>query len=202
MRGGCEARRQIGKKFHCRNLPRRRPRYRHTARKIGGMEDIPDRENLQTMSRIDIQKLCKVWLFALSAGKDVPRPHRAASERGTSQPPVSSRVPSTAQPPSPSKQLVESATKKAALQPSEANTDAESVASAPAGTTSTASTRRKVQAMQMRLGKGKPVADGGNGYSDSIFADNSCSAPLDNRLHGRRHRFVSTSTSNVSPGPV
>ncbi|KIJ34061.1 hypothetical protein M422DRAFT_782994 [Sphaerobolus stellatus SS14] len=71
-----------------------------------------------------------------------------------------SRVPTLSPP---SNHLVESAAKKVALQPSEVNTDGESVASAPAGTTSTASTRRKVQATQMRSGKGKPVAAGGNG---------------------------------------
>ncbi|KIJ24245.1 hypothetical protein M422DRAFT_39243, partial [Sphaerobolus stellatus SS14] len=64
------------------------------------MEDIPQRENLWAMSRIDIQKLCKDnnikanmrtdeminALFDLVNGKDVPRPHI-------------SHVPSTAQPP-------------------------------------------------------------------------------------------------------
>ncbi|KIJ34065.1 hypothetical protein M422DRAFT_782995 [Sphaerobolus stellatus SS14] len=172
MRGGCDARHQIGRNVWCRvtlaswfesfqldlhhrRRRRLRPRYRHTARKIGRMEDIPQRENLGAMLRIDIQKLCKDnnikanmrtdeminALFDLVNGKDVPRPHRAVSERGTSQPPIS-HVPSTAQPPPPSKQLVESAAKKCASGDGEL---------------------KKVQAMQMRLGKGKPIAAGANG---------------------------------------
>ncbi|KIJ34078.1 hypothetical protein M422DRAFT_35242 [Sphaerobolus stellatus SS14] len=58
------------------------------------MEDIPDRENLEVMSRIDIQKLCKDnnikanmrtdeminVLCDLVNGKDVPHSqHRAAA---------------------------------------------------------------------------------------------------------------------------
>lgn len=55
-------------------------------------------------------------------------------------------------------------TKKAALQPSESNTDVESVVSTPGSLPITApTTRRKAKDIQTRLGKGRPVAAGGSG---------------------------------------
>lgn len=90
------------------------------------------------------------------SGKDVPRPHRSTSERVISQPPRS-RLSSVQ--PLVSKTVKVSA-KKAALQPSESNTDAESAADIPA---SAPTTRRKGKDLQIRLGKGRPVIAGGSG---------------------------------------
>ncbi|KAF8500637.1 hypothetical protein JB92DRAFT_2833868 [Gautieria morchelliformis] len=70
------------------------------------MNQIPDRKNLQSLSRMQIQTLCKDnnikanmktddminALCDLVNGKDVPRPLRAASERVASQPPPKGRV--------------------------------------------------------------------------------------------------------------
>ncbi|KAF8573837.1 hypothetical protein K439DRAFT_921592 [Ramaria rubella] len=149
---------------------------------------IPDRDNLESMSRTDIQRLCKDnnikanmrtdeminALCDLLNGKSVPRPHRATStsDRAVSQAHPKSRrslQPPASKPSEPSK--------KAALQPSESNTDAESQSdttppsaapapppSAPQSTSSTpATTRRKAQDIQTHLGKGRPVVAGGSG---------------------------------------
>ncbi|GJJ14804.1 hypothetical protein Clacol_009072 [Clathrus columnatus] len=142
------------------------------------MVEIPDRENLESMSRTDIQKLCKDnnikanmrtdeminALCDLMNGKDVPRPTRSISERTGSQPP-NSRVVSVAAPVrSTSSKLDDTIpTKKVALQPSESNTDVESVVSTPASLISVPTTRRKAKDIQTRLGKGRPVAAGGSG---------------------------------------
>ncbi|KAF8520965.1 hypothetical protein JB92DRAFT_2892907 [Gautieria morchelliformis] len=70
------------------------------------MNQIPDRKNLQSLSRMEIQKLCKDnnikanmktadMINALSDlvnGKEVLRPLRATSERVASQPPPKGRV--------------------------------------------------------------------------------------------------------------
>lgn len=101
-------------------------------------------------------------LCDLVNGKDVPRP-RIMSERLMSQPPTS-RLPSTQARSTSSKLEDVVTTKKAALQPSESNTDVESVVSTP-GSLSTAppNTRRKAKDVQTRLGKGRPVVAGGSG---------------------------------------
>jgi hypothetical protein len=74
------------------------------------------------------------------------------SERVVSQPPEQSRL--SVQPAS------KATAKKTALQPSESNTDTESMADPPA---SALTTRRKAKNIQSRLGKGRPVIAGGSG---------------------------------------
>jgi hypothetical protein len=90
------------------------------------------------------------------SGKEVPRPYRSTSERVTSQPPRS-RLGSVQPPVS---KTTEPSAKKTALQPSESNTDAESVADMPV---SVPTTRRKAKDLQVHLGKGRPVLAGGSG---------------------------------------
>ncbi|KAF8489149.1 hypothetical protein JB92DRAFT_3129576 [Gautieria morchelliformis] len=89
------------------------------------------------------------------SGKDVPRPLRAASERVASQPLHKGRVGSVQM-----SKASEVSTNKEALQPSEPNTDADSVTDAPC---SARTTRRKAKDIQARLGKGRPVLVGGSG---------------------------------------
>lgn len=87
------------------------------------------------------------------------------SERLMSQPP-SSRLPSAQISARSTSSKVEDVvtTKKAALQPSESNTDVESVVSTPGSLPITApTTRRKAKDVQTRLGKGRPVVAGGSG---------------------------------------
>ncbi|KAF8523027.1 hypothetical protein JB92DRAFT_3110334 [Gautieria morchelliformis] len=133
------------------------------------MDQIPDREDLESLPRIDIQKLCKDnnikanlrtdeminALCDLINGKDVPRPLRAASERVASQPLPKGRVGSVQ-----ISKASEVSAKKATLQPSEPNTDPESV---PDASSSTRATRRKAKHIQARLGKGRPILAGGSG---------------------------------------
>jgi hypothetical protein len=130
------------------------------------------------------------------SGKKVPRAQRATSGRVASQSRLKSRG-GFLQVSKPSAVSVE----EVALQPSEPNTDVESVADIPP---SAPATRRRAREIQSRLGKGRPVLAGGRGARNvskvnrGIGRKSKSGAMLRDRTIPEEGMMVARSTSTYS----